>query len=510
MGAFILFREKEIENINQVNKEFSDVFTNKGLEKKKRFTANDCTIDVYGKRNVEVKNFIAFSNGDFIIGTGTYIYKNRIEENVLKIIYDNILNIQDLITDIKGNYAMIVFKEGKLYLFNDLSGGYHIYSLDNRNVFSSSFITLVKITKKLEISKQEFYEYILTGSFYGSKTVFKNISRIESEFIHIINPSYSKVTKKSINIHDFEELAKLPLKTQLIKVSSELLNFFKEIKDPFDTKISIPLTGGYDSRLAYAALKKAKVIPNNAFVLKKDHQPDVRIAEKIAECDGLDLILLSNNFPDYKKDKTLKLLKDQFYLYDGLGIGGVFQFFSGLDVWMQLKYKKLILDGTGGEIYRNMHRLPNRKISVIDYVQRVINKKSTNFCTSEFNQDIYNKVIESKIKSELNIAASKMSRMQSEMIFPKFYLKYWFGSVVSNANQFCYFLAPFFDSRIALQSYYIPIKFKNNGYFEAKLIKEIDIELAKIVSNYGYNFYDNISLKSWAIELIKIYSPQQI
>jgi hypothetical protein len=76
------------------------------------------------------------------------------------------------------------------------------------------------------------------------------------------------------------------------------------------------------------------------------------------------------------------------------------------------------------------------------------------------------------------------------MLYPYLRLKYWMGINDSINNQFAYSLTPYTDIRFIIDSFDIPIKYKNIGIFEAAIIKSIDPVLAKYPSEYGFNFFD--------------------
>lgn len=506
MGAFIIFRG-ETRDIKKKYSSSIEVFNNKNLKLNNEFIGDDFHVLLYGKQKVKVVNYHKFANGDFALGTGSFVYKNKIENQALELIHNDFDISGDCVNAIRGNYALIIFKKGKLYIFNDSAGGYNIYTNAEQSIITSSLIALTKCQDKIEISPQEFYEYVSMGSCFGNKTVFKGLSKLDNCLIYTVSPQLSNTCKKEIDVSDFVKKSKGKKKKQVEGIAKELENYFDELKDSFNNNISVPITGGFDSRLVYAAVRKSGLVPDKAFVIKKDYQADIEISTLICKSNNIELDVLSTDFPNFKDDKSYGILKDQFYSYDGLGIGGVFQYFSGLDIWKQINYKKAILDGTGGEIYRNMHRIPDSKVNLKSYIERVYLKKEIDFFTSKYNHDTFISEMQNKIRSEIDTDTNNVSRIDVEKIFPKFYLKGWFGSVISNANQFGYFFSPFFDELILQQSFYIPVKYKNNGGFEADLIKFLDPDLAKIRSNYGFNFYDKQPFKSTLIEWFKIHTP---
>lgn len=508
MGAFLLVTSKHsgFFDFEKKTAPAIDVFRQKQLLLNKKFVKNKFILYVFNKQRISVNNFIEYDELNFIAGTGTYIYKSKAGREALDAIFHDFSFEKEFSGILQGDFAIIIFRDGNLIIFNSSEGLYRIYNSSDHTIFSSSILPLVKLSDDLVISKQEFFEYVLTGAHFGDKTIFKGIELLDSGKNYQLSPDIRISSKPEIKyISPFRDS---DLEEIVFEVKETLSKYFRTIGKIFEDNIVIPLTGGFDTRLVYAMLKAEKIMPDHAFVLKKDNHPDIEIAELIAAADDIKLDILPNDFPDFTQDSTLSQLKRQFFLYDGLGIGGIFQFFSGMDVWDQLDYRLLLLDGGGGEIYRNIHNLPDAEISLNKYIEKVLHKKDFSLFTDQYNNKEYLEQVRIKIIN--SIQQSVISRQNMEIIFPFFYQKYWMGQINSLANQFSYYLTPFSDHIIALQSVEIPVKYKNKGYFEALLIRYSDENLARVPTNYGISFYDLNENQRTVKELIKQFVPDSL
>jgi hypothetical protein len=74
-------------------------------------------------------------------------------------------------------------------------------------------------------------------------------------------------------------------------------------------------------------------------------------------------------------------------------------------------------------------------------------------------------------------------------------------------NQFSFSLTPFVEPEMFYPSFNIPLKFKNSGVFQAALIREMDTDISKYQSDYGFNFYDKIGLKYKIKDYARVNTP---
>jgi asparagine synthase (glutamine-hydrolysing) len=113
----------------------------------------------------------------------------------------------------------------------------------------------------------------------------------------------------------------------------------------------------------------------------------------------------------------------------------------------------------------------------------------------------------SKIKTILGTGENRIDRQGIEMLYPYWRLKYWGGNNHRVNNQLAYALTPFTDARIVIQSFDIPLQYKQLGVFEAALIRSIDPHLARYRSAYGFSFSGDIRPLTRIIYFSKVYTP---
>jgi len=497
MGGFLLIHKSESSDIKAIEQQYRrslDVFVKKGLSLNQRIITKDCVIYVFHKYQFKVDNLVIFNEDEFIISTGCCIYNRKIGRNALIELYKDFSEGGQFYSNISGNYCIIISKNDKLYLFNDHTGMYHIYTDESKNVISNSFLAVLKTLNQKTISNQELYEYVINGAFHGDKTLIKEINLIDSKNIHQLYPKLS-IFPKIIKLgtlsknYSFDEMVE--------KVTSNLIDYYTILQSNFGNSICTALSGGYDSRLTLALMRKVGIEPN-LYVYGKEDSADVKIAKVITKGENLEIdIVDKNKFPKFEEGEFLERLEKQYYMFDGLNADGIFD--NGSDLSTRLKRSKgsrLQIHGSGGEIYRNYWYLRDRTFSIKSFLKTKYDFMSYRICTHHFNKKTYFLTLRDKIKIILNTHNDKISRRQVEMLLLYFRVKYTIGINDSINNQFGYALTPYTDMRFIIDSFDIPIKFKNIGRFESAIIRSVDPVLAKYPSQYGFNFFDSLKFST--------------
>ena len=497
MGAFLIIKKDKKTTLNQIEESYKDsinIFKKKGLELSKKIERQEFVLYLYYKYCLKEESFYEFENDDFILSTGTAIFKEKMGKEALKELFEDFISGKNVFNDLNGHFSIVISHNSNLYCFNDYLGLYRVYYDKTHTVFSSSFLAITKALKQKSISKQELYEYIFQGAFYGYKTIFKEVELLSSSHIWQILSKVSK-TKKSI---EFDNLSDSKNFKELIgRVSNTQLEYFKMLKRVFGNKIASALSGGYDSRLMLALSKKAN-ISLNLYVYGPESLEDVKIAKEITKSEGFKLDHINKDlYPKIDPEKYYENIKNNFYCFDALSRFGVFD--NGSDIDTRIKRtstSRIHLNGGGGEIYRNYWKLPYRSYSIKNFLKSKYHFVDFALCTDEFSKTEYFSNFEEKIKELLSIDGKRISKNEIVMLYP--FLRFRFRMSINNSinNQFAYSLTPFAEPKFVFQSFNIPMKFKNDGFFQAFLIKVADFRISKYHSAYGMNFYDKIPIKN--------------
>jgi len=505
MGAFILFLSEQ--NTGENIQKASAVFEKKKLMLNKKIENESFTLLIYHKKYFKNTNLIQYDNGDFIASTGTMIFRGSKESNALDGLYKTFQEDPGFEQEIRGNYALLIFKNGRLFFFQDGLGYYPVYCDEGMKILSSSFIASVKCRTSIEISKQELYEYVLSGQYISEQTFIKQVRFTDHKHIWELLPERKKLSRSAMK----EFRTEASLKEHLAESETLLNNTFSSILSAFGENMTSALSGGYDTRMILAIFRHLGTVPQ-LYVYGKGNSPDVKIAKEIANGENLklehtDKSLLSMR---YQPDEYRIFLRDQFYSFDGCGSLGVFD--DGTDMLTRverisgLNADLLHINGAGGEIYREIWSVKDRDMTIDSFIRIRFDLHDFALCGSDFNKQEYFQVIKDKIRKIYGIEREWITRMELEWMFP--FLRNRLAVINSSINnQFSFSLLPYMERDIVTQSYSIPVKYKEHGFYQDELMKYYDEPLSKYNSQYGRNFYDKVPFDIYLKEELLKYIP---
>jgi len=147
-----------------------------------------------------------------------------------------------------------------------------------------------------------------------------------------------------------------------------------------------------------------------------------------------------------------------------------------------------VLNGGGGEIFRNFHYLPDRRFSIRDLVWSFYSQYDPKACTQRFSAAEFEGNLTATIKAALGIERNTLERLEIERLYPYYRCKYWMGRNNGVNNKLGFAVTPFVTHSLVERALRIPLRQKNSGRFEARLIRETHPRLARYPSAYGHSF----------------------
>ncbi len=257
----------------------------------------------------------------------------------------------------------------------------------------------------------------------------------------------------------------------------------------YDGHIDTALSGGYDSRLIVALLFSQKCRPD-IHVYGKDSDPDVIVAKRIAEGEGFPLKHIDKaTGAKLPVDQAAESIARTFNAFDGAPADGIFD--NGTDLATRrdrCRTGALMLNGGGGEVFRNFFYLPDRDFTVRDILWSFYSQFDPATATESFDEDAYHARLGEKIKRTIGTTNDRLTRPEVELVYPLFRCRYWMGRNNAVNSRFGSALTPFIDAALIRQTIRVPLKYKNVGRFEGRLITLASPALAAYPSDYGYAF----------------------
>jgi len=501
MGGFLLIKDRQKQS--GLIEDTLEIFHKKNLRLNKKITFKDYSLYVFYKRSHEIENIYYLDENNFLIVVGTFIYNGEVGTNSLKEFFTNFSDKTIDFSKLLGHYCVIINKNAQMCIFNDYEGIYHIYSNIDKSCFSNSFLALSKVIPQKTLSVQEIYEYLFYGTFYGDKTILKEINLLSNKEICKIFPQNVNHTKK---YSSFWETCDLTPDSNIEKVSRNIIEYFRSLRDNFQNNIIMGLSGGFDSRLMLASLLANDIKPK-VYVSGEENSLDYNISKMISENENLD-------FTNYRESLENKLateefrefIIDKFFNIDCFGNSGLFSFVINMD-FLNSQKALLNLNGGAGEIYRNLWYLKDKNLTVNNILKSVYYNFDIKICSNHFDRSTFFQTLEDKIKFICDIRDENLNPTVIQSVYPSFELKYFAGKVISYLNQYSYSLLPFSEVRFTRESNRIPLKYKEAGIFEAALINKINPKIASYISVYGHNFSDEIKLRHKLYDIFLINTP---
>lgn len=429
---------------------------------------DDFTLFLFQKRFAKGRQLVQFANGDFAAAVGTLFYKGQMGEPALRELYAD-YGAADLYAHLAGQFAVILRKGGKVAWLNDYFGVYHLYATDQ--AVSTSLLAAAATLPQQRLSRQALHEYLFDAAIYGGETLFEGVRRLGVNR----GPRHAPLPAT------FDE--------QVDAATADLVGYFGMLRASFGDSMLLGLSGGYDSRLLLAAALKAGVRPQ-LFVGGAAGSLDVRIACAMAQAEGLAIEHLDTAALEAPAPQRFPALVDEkLAYYDGIGIRGAIN--DGEEYhWRVRRMARVALElnGGGGEIYRDFWKLPDRGISVRDFVVRVMEFKNLDKIPAlrGFERARYRDALCDKI--EAAIGGARLRREDVARLYTVLRSGSFAGPSCKEMNLLAYSLLPFAEPRLAFPTYAIPLAHKVHGRFESEMIRRLSPRLAAYPSSYGHPF----------------------
>lgn len=451
-----------------------NIYLDTGFNRFNEYTKDNLYFSAYEKIRVNNCNFIKIDN-DFVASSGTLIYKEIIGREALKNIYDDFNNdIQDIRNHIIGNYALIIKKENKIYVFGDENNIHNIYYYNKNKkwILSNTQFHIAKALNDVEIDEFNLIEYAFQYSILDNGTIFKNIKKLMGDECIVLDLNHYNFNLNKININ-YPDIQIKDIDSMVKDFAGLLQNKIKIISKNFKT-ITISMTGGLDSRMVLAGFLSNNIKPNITYGVGNS---------QITNTKNRDLEInkiYSENFGLKFYEMNWKTNKDIFEYWDKslLKYGELFRIYgASKNVFSEFEEKldtQFIEFGYFGETLRNrpwLENISSNFFTIDEFVSEFyINNSYIKQCSKykEYRGNLRCK-FENIIKKN-NLNKKKLTKNDFYTIY-----NYWFNggahNLINNFNNL------FFNSISILSikeiNYFskeIPYEYKKNAKFMLKVL----------------------------------------
>ncbi len=464
-----------------------DTLSAQGSKNPKIIKDDSYNILIYDKNAAPTENYFKNKLGDYCASSGCFFYKGNNGKKALKSFLDDFDPGNYSPIGFMGVFTLIVKKFGRLFLITDPMGASRIFHNVTMTLWSSSFLAVAKNTPGLTPDPQGIYEYAFQETTYGENTPFNEIKMADSFSLFEFDAHSVKKFPKNIPVNF--EISNQSYNDLIEEHATLLEGQMKNVVSSYGPRIATALSGGYDSRLMLSLAFNAGITPD-VYVYGTDNSPDVLVAKSIANGESFKINHINKaRHPKPTPDQYGKILRDNFYALDGYPAESIFDFGANMATRRErAKNDTLILNGGGGEIYRNFFYMPDGEYTVDQLLDVFYRRYTPDLCTGRFEEFIYRDNLKRKIMRALRLKGEKMTRTQFEYAYPGFRLRYWTSRDNSNNNRIGSYLTPFICYETIMAALKMPLEFKTHGRFQGDLINRIHPKLASYSSDYGYPF----------------------
>jgi hypothetical protein len=487
MGGFVLIHTVAGEDRSATQTAALAVFARMGMPAPRLLRGENYVLAVYPKRQAQEPTLQQFPDGDFVCTCGTLIYENTVGIPAAAAFYRDCGRQTEPRNQAMGHYAVILRKNGETAIIPDSFGGFLVFYDEARRVASSSFLAVASVLDRVTIGTQGACEYVFNGVVSGDATVFDEV---------LVAPVNARITvgEQCLEIRRNPPPPPIAVSTEpfeaTVERSMQLLDrYFSALAQCFGDHVTCALSGGYDSRLILALLRRHGISPR-VYVYGPPSDKDVCLARAIAEGEGFALEIVD-------KDKQLTFTPgefaavayENFLASDGYTWSGIFNNGAEHDQRAnRVSGNTLALNGGGGEIWRNFFYLPDRSYTPREIMWSFYSQFDPETCTSAFDQEAYFRDLEEKLGALVGGPCPMLPRPVVEWLYHYFRCRAWDGRINNINNTFGYVALPFLEPKVTEHASVIPIGWKNHGAFEAELIRRADPRLAAYSSGYGHDF----------------------
>ena len=270
---------------------------------------------------------------------------------------------------------------------------------------------------------------------------------------------------------------------------SQLERVFEPIARNYPDSLRLSFSGGFDSRLMLANLLKFGARPT-LFVYGNEQDEDVRIARLICKAEGLPLEVIDKALmPSVDPDAFASETEENFFAFDGWKVETpLFDF--GADRRDRLNRHvggQVPLNGGLGEIYRNFHYMPDRASSTGAVVSTFYSRYDPRAFTDRFSAAVYRSNMSRAMREAIGAESDRLNRSQVEELYPKLRGRFWTGRDAQTNQRFGAMFFPYLEHAAISNTAKIPIRFKDLGYLQGRMIGRINSRLANYPSDYGFS-----------------------
>ena len=422
---------------------------------------------------------------------GSLWFRGRFGRQALAVLLDEVHTTGRLEEGaLRGNFALFLNTGEHTWLLNDALGFVRIHASADHCFFSTSWLAACAYLQHVEVDAASAIEYVLVGAAHSCHSVARGIDLLPLG--HAQDLRRRRTWQRFPDGFALHDPGFASLDAAVEAITEHLRTVSNEVAAAFPGRVNAALSGGFDSRLIVAGLLAAGMQPR-LFVYGDADSADVAIARAVAaatslELDAIDKGVMNHDLPE----PDLESLEQSALFFDGLPNDGIHD--PGADRRTRLQQTAggcIALNGGGGEIFRNFFHLPDRAFSARDIVRAFYRGFSRGAFREPNGLANYEARLAASIRNIVGMSPAgneRLSRAQVELLYPLFRCHYWMGVNNSVAVRHGYYATPLVDLASVRLALRVPLRWKNAGALESRLVAALHPAIAAQPSAYGFRF----------------------
>lgn len=388
--------------------------------------------------------------------------------------------------ELRGNFALFLHTGEHTWLLNDALGFVRVYASADGCFFSTSWLATCAYLPHVELDAGSAIEYVLLGAAHSCHSVARGVDLLPLGRAQDLR--HHCTWQRFPSGFDMKASEFISPEEGVQAIAEHLRAVSTEVAVAFPDRVNTALSGGFDSRLIVSGLLAAGERPR-LFVYGDADSADVVIASRVAGATGLGLDAIDKDLMNRSlPSPDIESLEQSALFFDGLPSDGICD--PGADRRTRIQQTadgRIALNGGGGEIFRNFFHLPDRTFTASDIVRTFYRG---------FSRDVFREP-EGLARYEARLAASirnivgtneRLARAEVELVYPLFRCHYWMGVNNSVAVRHGYYATPLVDLASVRLALRIPLRWKNAGALQSRLVTALHPAIASQPSAYGFRF----------------------
>ncbi len=485
MSFFLLYDDFGLdENVEQ----FCGTMAERGFAGRKNLTLGESKLVLFGDQNGTPPAFHSTRSGDFIAVLGSLLYQGQPAPNCLERLLTAFEPSRFVWEGLLGTHIILIKKADTLYLCGDGLGACRIYHDEHHHLWSNSFLAMLELAAPSRFDNQACYEYVINGSVFGPRTLVEGISSLPANTLLSLSPAGTSLSTRPSPISSEPLPNPLTLDGAAQYLVDRLKAVFAPIAAHYGDRIRLSFSGGFDSRLMLAMLLAHDIKPT-LFVYGGKNDEDVRIARIISQAEQLPLEAIDKSQTSVPgADAAAEEVLRDLYAFDAWKVE-THLFDRGVDRRDRLARHtdgQMPLNGSLGEIYRNFFYMPDRPSSASAIVSTFYSRYDPASFTARFDETSYRDAMTAAIREAIGANTDRLSRSQVEEVYPKFRGRFWTGRDAQINQRFGPMFFPYLEPVAISNTARVPIRFKDLGYLQGRMIAHANPRLADYPSDYGF------------------------